>query len=98
MATAMTEQMLRTIVEMAGGAFDKEGKAALPERHTLTLHLAHDGASLSIARLVRLSLRNETIMAEDDKGELLVASLSDAFAATISAPAGGNARKAGFIR
>jgi hypothetical protein len=94
----MTEEMLRTIIQVAGAELDKEGRASLPERHTLTLHLAHDGASLSIGRLVRLSLRGEVVTAEDDKGELFVGSLVDAYAATISAPAGGSARKAGFIR
>jgi hypothetical protein len=98
MAGAMTEEMLRTIIEVAGSELDKAGTASLPERHLLTLHMAHDGASLSIGRLVRLSLRGEVLTAEDDKGELFVASLSDAYAATISAPSGGSARKAGFIR
>jgi hypothetical protein len=94
----MTEDMLKVALEAAGAKMDEQGLTVLPERHTLSLYLAHGGASLSITRVVRLSLRGEMIKAEDDKGELFVAHLSDAFAASVSIPAGASMRKAGFLR
>lgn len=94
----MTEAMFRTVVEAAGAKL-QEGVAVLPERHLLTLHLAHEGAALAIGRLVRLELRADVVSAEDDSGELFFASLGDVFAASVTAPReAGTARKAGFLK
>ena len=94
----MTEDMLKVVLDAAGVKLDEKGTAVLPERHTLSLYLAHDGASLSITRVVRVALRDEVLKAEDDKGELFVAHLGDAFAASVSVPAADTSRKAGFLR
>jgi len=94
----MTDEMLRTVVEVAGAKFDEQGVAAMAERQTLTLYLAHDGATLSVGRVVRLALRGHVLKAEDDQGEVFVLALEDAFAASIAGPSGSSSRKAGFLR
>ena len=94
----MTAEMLKTVLDTAGAKLDEQGVAVLPERHTLSLYLAHDGASLTITRVVRVALHGEVLQAEDDKGELFVAHIGDAFAVSVAVPAGASTRKAGFLR
>jgi hypothetical protein len=94
----MTEDMLKTVLDAAGAKLDEQGAGVLPERHMLSLYLAHDGAALSITRVTRVALRGDVVKAEDDKGELFVAHLGDVFAASVSVPAGASTRKAGFLR
>ena len=94
----MTTKLLDAVVAEAGSSFDKKGAAALPEQTTITLHVAHDGAALTVARVVTLTVQGDIVTAEDDKGERFVLAVGDVFAATVAAAAGSAARKAGFLR
>ncbi|MBW2529736.1 MAG: hypothetical protein JRI23_36505 [Deltaproteobacteria bacterium] len=94
----MTTELLDAVVRQAGSSFDKKGTAKLPEDTTITLHVAHDGAGLTVARVVSLTVKGEIVSAEDDKGERYVLSSKDVFAATVAAEDRSSARKAGFLR
>lgn len=94
----MTTKMLDAMLAQAGSSFDKKGTADLPEQTTITLHVAHDGAALTVARVVSLAVQGEILTAEDDKGERYVLSLDDVFAATVAVADRAAARKAGFLR
>ena len=94
----MTTKLLDAVVAQAGSSFDKKGIAALPEQTTITLHVAHDGVALTVARVVTLTVQGDILTTEDDKGDRYVVALGDVFAATVAAAAGSASRKAGFLR
>lgn len=94
----MTFKLLDAAVAQAGSSFDKKGSAKLPEETSITLHVAHDGAALTVARVVALSVEDEIVTAEDDKGERYVLAAADVFAATVAVADRSAARKAGFLR
>lgn len=94
----MTEDMFDALISRAGCDKAKDGTATLPEGSTMTLYLAHDGASLSVARVVALSLVAGVVETRDSRGETFVVSLSDLFAASISGDERkGAGRRAGFL-
>ncbi|MEZ4442541.1 MAG: hypothetical protein R3B72_25835 [Polyangiaceae bacterium] len=94
----MTEAMYRAILTKAGCEKGKDGVMTLPENRTLTFHLSNDGAQLSVARVVALSLSDGVVTAEDHKGEVFLLSIEDIFAASISGEGNsGGTRKAGFL-
>jgi hypothetical protein len=50
-ATTMTGEHLEAILKMAGAKGEKDGWVALPEGSTLTLHVAHVGAGMTVSRI-----------------------------------------------
>lgn len=90
--------MIEAIVKAADTSFDKKGVAALPDGTTVSLHVAHDGATLTVPRVVAITLHDDLVQAEGDKGELFFLSLSDLFAATVHAAGRKSGRQAGFLR
>lgn len=93
----MTDAMLNAVLERAGAV--RDGKTAkLPDGHSMTLYVAHDGASLSASSIVATEVDGELLYATNKKGEQFVLALTDVYAASLVG-AGGDRRnrKAGFV-
>ncbi len=94
----MTGDHLEAILKLAGAKSDKDGWASLPEGNTMTLHVAHDGAAMTISRIEALRQDGELLVARNPKRELFVVVRSDVFAVALEgeASAGKVVRRAGF--
>src|SRR5262245_18236490 len=57
----MTREQIEAIVKTAQAKQDKEGAHVLPEGSNLTLHVAHDGASLSVQKLESVRFEGELL-------------------------------------
>ena len=94
----MTGEHLEAILKMAGAKGEKDGWTALPEGSTLTLHVAHDGAGMTISRIEALKQDGELVYARNPKRELFVVVRTDVYAVALEgeAAAGKVVRRAGF--
>lgn len=94
----MTGEHLDSILKLAGAASDKEGWLTLPEGGTMSLHVAHDGASMTVSRIEALRQEGELVYARNPRRELFVVVRSDIFAVALETEsvAGKVARRAGF--
>ena len=94
----MTGEHLDTILKLAGAKSDKEGWLTLPDGSSMSLHVAHDGASMTVTRIEALRQDGELVYARNPKRELFVVVRSDVFAAALETDsiAGKVARRAGF--
>ena len=94
----MTGDHLEAILKVAGAKGDKDGWVSLPEGSAMTLHVAHDGAAMTISRIDGLRQDGELVYARNPKRELFVVVRSDVFAVALDgdANAGKVVRRAGF--
>jgi len=94
----MTGEQLETILKAAHvGKAESDGYAPLPEGTTLSLYVAHDGGTLTIARVDGVRIDGELVYARTTKRETTyVVVRSDVFAASIDGAAGQPPRRAGF--
>lgn len=94
----MTGEHLDAILKLAGAKSDKDGWYSLPDGATMTLHVAHDGASMNVPRIEAVKQDGELVFARNPKRELFVVVRSDVFAAALEgeASAGRVVRRAGF--
>jgi hypothetical protein len=94
----MTGDHLEAVLKLAGVKSDKDGWHAMPEGSTLTLHVAHDGAAMSISRIEAIRHEGELLFARNPKRELFAVVRTDVFAVAIEgeATAGKVVRRAGF--
>jgi hypothetical protein len=94
----MTGDHLEAVLKLAGVKSDKDGWSALPEGTTLTLHIAHDGASMSISRVEAIRQDGDLLYARNPKRELYAVVRTDIFAVAVDgeATAGKVVRRAGF--
>jgi hypothetical protein len=94
----MTGEHLEAILKVAGTKSDKEGWHALPEGTSATLHVAHDGAAMTISRIESIRQDGDLVYARNPKKELFVVVRSDVFAVALDgeASAGKVVRRAGF--
>ena len=94
----MTDEMFRAVLETAGATNDKDGWTALPEGRLMTLYAAHQGVSLTVAKVEAVKASQRTVWARSAKGDTYVLGLDDLFAAALDrgqdSPSG---RKAGFL-
>lgn len=94
----MTEAMFQRVLERAEAQTPKKGPAKLPEEKTMTLYVASQGASISVAHVVEVALADGIVEARNRKGELFVLSLGDVLAAAIqTSDERGTGRRAGFV-
>jgi hypothetical protein len=101
----MTEAMLERILGEANASAPAKGKDADEERtlgdgRKLTLHLAHDGAAMSVARIEAVRIApGGVLVARNDKGERFFVALDDVYAIALDAgtSTGSATRKAGFL-
>ena len=94
----MTGEHLEAILKVAGAKADKDGWATLPEGGTMTLHVAHDGASMTVSRIEAVKHDGELVFARNPKRELfaVVAERHLRRRARRRVRAGKVARRAGF--
>jgi hypothetical protein len=94
----MTGEHLEAILKVAGAKGDKDGWASLPDGATMTLHVAHDGAAMTVSRIESVRQDGELVYARNPKRELFVVVRSDVFAVALEGePAAGKVvRRAGF--
>jgi hypothetical protein len=94
----MTEDMLRSVIDTSNAKLDDEGWLRLPEGQLFTLYTAHDGVSLTVAKIEALRASQGVVRARSSKGETYFLALTDLFA--VSMDGGTQAvpgRKAGFL-
>lgn len=98
MAGVMTGDHLEAILKVAGAKADKEGWAALPDGSTMTLHIAHEGAGMTVSRLEALKQDGDLVFARNLKRELFALVRSDVFAVAFEGElnTGKSTRRAGF--
>ncbi|HXX69713.1 MAG TPA: hypothetical protein VEK07_21205 [Polyangiaceae bacterium] len=94
----MTGDQLEAILKTAGAKGDKDGWHLLPDGTALTLHVAHDGASMTVSRIDAVRQDGELVYVRNPKRELFVVVRSDIFAIALEGEvsAGKVARRAGF--
>ena len=94
----MTGDQLDAILKASGAKSDKEGWCALPEGGTMTLHVAHDGASMTIPRVDSVRQDGDLLFARNPKREMFALVKSDVYAIAFEsdATAGKVVRRAGF--
>jgi hypothetical protein len=94
----MTGDHLDAILKTAGAKGDKDGWTVLPDGTAITLHVAHDGASMTVSRIEAIRQDGDLIFARNPKRELFVVVRSDVFAVALDgeASAGKVVRRAGF--
>jgi hypothetical protein len=94
----MTGEHLEAILKVAGVKSEKDGWQSLPEGSAMTLHVAHEGASMTVPRIDGVKQDGELVYARNPRRELFVVVRSDIFAVALEgeANAGKVARRAGF--
>ena len=65
----MTGEHIEAILKTAGAKSDKDGWLNLPEGATMTLHVAHDGAGMTIPRIEAVRQDGELVYARNPKRE-----------------------------
>ena len=92
----MTRDQIEAILKTAGAKSDKEGHG-LPDGSNLTLHVAHDGASLSFQKIETVRFDGDLVFAKSQKQSIALA-INDVFAVAVEgAGASGSRRPAGFL-
>jgi hypothetical protein len=94
----MTGDHLDAILKTAGAKGEKDGWTVLPDGSAITLHVAHDGASMTVSRIDAIRQDGDLIFARNPKRELFAVVRSDVFAVALEgeANAGKVVRRAGF--
>jgi hypothetical protein len=93
----MTREQIETILKTAQAKQDKDGALGLPEGSNVTLHVSHDGASISLPKLDSVRIEGELLYGKSSKQTVAVVA-SDVFAVTIEGAGGAPARRpAGFV-
>lgn len=94
----MTDDMFRSLLDDIGAKRDDDGVLHLPEGKLVTLYAAHDGVSLTVAKVEGLRLSNGVIRARSVKGESFFIAREDLFAISVDGGTQVQAgRKAGFL-
>jgi hypothetical protein len=94
----MTADHLETILKVAGARSEKDGWQTLPDGATLTLHIAHDGAGMTISRVDAIKQEGDLVFARNPKRELFALARVDVYAVALDgeSTAGKVVRRAGF--
>jgi hypothetical protein len=93
----MTREQIEAILKGAQAKTDKEGGHTVPEGVNLTIHVAHDGATLGIQKVESLRFDGELVHAKSAKQTVAVVA-SDVFAVSTEGASGAPPRRpAGFV-
>jgi hypothetical protein len=94
----MNADHLETILKVAGARSEKDGWQTLPDGATLTLHIAHDGAGMTISRVDAIKQEGDLVFARNPKRELFALARVDVYAVALEgeSTAGKVVRRAGF--
>lgn len=74
---------------------EEDGWFKAPAERHVTLHAAHEGVGLTVAKVEAVKLDGELVWARTRRGETYQLSLADLFALAVEAPKNAE-RKAGF--
>jgi hypothetical protein len=91
----MTREQIEVILKSSQAKLDKENGYVLPEGSTVTLHIAHDGASLAFQKLESVKFDSELLIAKGSKQTISIV-ISDVFAIALDGASGQQRRPAGF--
>ena len=92
----MTREQIEAILKTAQGKQDKEGTYAMPEGGSVTLHVAHDGATVACQKVETVKFDGELLFAKSAK-QTVVLVTSDVFAVVLEGAGGAAPRRpAGF--
>ncbi|MGH7269074.1 MAG: hypothetical protein ACREJ3_01475 [Polyangiaceae bacterium] len=94
----MTLEHLEAILKATGGKADKDGWFCIAAGGSMTLHVAHDGASMTVSRIDAIKQEGDLVYARTPKRELFVVVRSDVFAVALDGESGAGkvVRRAGF--
>jgi hypothetical protein len=94
----MTGEHLEAILKLAGAKAEKDGWQVLPEGNAMTLHVAHDGASMTVPRIDAIRQEGELVYARNPRRELFIVVRTDIYGAALEGEqsAGKVTRRAGF--
>jgi len=93
----MTGEHLEAILKVAGAKSEKDGWQTLPDGATLTLHIAHDGAGMTVSRVEAIKQDGELVYARNPKRELFALARVDVYAVALEGESAGKVvRRAGF--
>jgi hypothetical protein len=94
----MTGEHLDAILKTVQAKAERDGWHVLPEGQTLTLHVAHNGASLTVSRIEAVRTEGELLFTRNPKRELYALVKTDVFAVAVDGggTTGQPARRAGF--
>ena len=93
----MTQDQLEAILKQLSAKTDKEGWWTMPEGSLLTIHVAHDGAQLSVQRVESLRVEGAIVVTRTHRKELSCFVRDDVFALASDGATGEKGRnRAGF--
>ena len=91
----MTEEHLAAVLGAAEAKKDGAGWQKTGEGRLISLHVAVNGAGLSVGKIEAVRVDKGLLKARTVKGEVYVIALADVFAGAVEAPAS-EGRQAGF--
>lgn len=93
----MTREQIEAVLKTAQAKSDKEGGFTLPEGSNVTIHVAHDGATLSLQKIEHIRFDGELLYAKSTKQSVAIVT-TDVFAIAVEGAGGQPARRpAGFL-
>lgn len=93
----MTREQIEAVLKTAQAKSDKEGGHALPEGSNVTVHVAHDGASVAVQKVESVRFDGELLYAKSSK-QMVAVVVSDVFAVAVEGGGSVPARRpAGFL-
>jgi hypothetical protein len=94
----MTSDHLEAILKVAGGKAERDGWHFLAEGTSISLHVAHDGASMTVSRIESIRQDGDLVYARNSKRDVFVVVRSDIFAVALEGESsvGKVVRRAGF--
>jgi hypothetical protein len=94
----MTGDHFDAVLKMAGAKSEKDGWQVLSDGATMTLHVAHDGASMAVPRVDSVRQDGELVFARNARREIFAIIRGDVYAVALDGePSAGKVlRRAGF--
>lgn len=96
LSSLMTEEQLNALLVATEAKKDDRGFQQPGGERTLTLYLAHDGASLSVSKVEGVKLEQGLLHARTTRGELYLLALSDVYVAAVDTMTPAK-KKTGFV-
>jgi hypothetical protein len=91
----MTREQIESILKSSQAKLDKENGWVLPDGSNVTVHVAHDGASLSFQKLESVKFDGDLLFAKNTKQTVAIV-VADVFAVAVEGASGQARRPAGF--
>lgn len=92
----MTQEQLEAVLQKLSAKLDESGWWAVPEGVHLTIHLAHDGASLAVPRIEAVRIEGPLVTARTPRREVHCFVRDDVFALASDGGGGEKGRRPGF--